>query len=164
MPNYVLQQLRDERESMIRQRTGGLRQPTAIERFDVEEAFALRLDDELHVGRGKCHLRNTALADAIVENLHHFEGTRYSLYAWCVMPNHVHVVFRPFEGDSLERILHSWKSFTSHRASGIVGTRTLWAREYYDRMIRDERHFFDAVAYVRHNPIKAGLAGWRWVG
>jgi REP element-mobilizing transposase RayT len=164
LPLHVLNRLRDEREAMTRQRTGGLRKPTAIERFDIEEAFAIRLDDELHVERGKCHLRNPRLADAIVENLHHFKDSRYSLYAWCVMPNHVHVVFRPCEGESLDRILHSWKSFTSHAASPIVGTRTLWAREYYDRMIRDERHFFDAVAYVRNNPAKAGLTGWRWVG
>lgn len=164
LPLHVLHRLRDEREAMTRQLTGGLRAPTAIERFDIEEAYALRLDDELHVERGKCHLRNPQLADAIVENLHHFEGTRYSLYAWCVMPNHVHVVFRPSEGESLDRILHSWKSFTSHRAASIIGTKTLWAREYFDRMIRDERHFFDSVAYVRNNPIKAGLTGWKWVG
>jgi len=164
LPLHVLHRLREEREAMTRQLTGGLRAPTAIERFDIEEACALRLDEELHVGRGHCYLRNPQLADTIVENLHHFSGTRYSLYAWCVMPNHVHVVFRPCEGESLERILHSWKSFTSHAAWPIVGTKTLWAREYYDRMIRDERHFFDSVAYVRNNPIKAGLTGWRWVG
>ena len=80
------------------------------------------------------------------------------------MPNHVHVVFRPFEGEHLDRILHSWKSYTAHVAFSIVGTKTLWAREYYDRVIRDERHFGNAVAYVRNNPGKAGLVGWRWVG
>jgi REP element-mobilizing transposase RayT len=164
LPQHVLEQLRNEREAMTRQITGGLRALTAIERFNIEEACALRLDDELHVERGNCHLRNARLADAIVENLHHFCGTRYSLYAWCVMPNHVHVVFRPSDGESFDRILHSWKSFTSHVASSIVGTKTLWAREYYDRIIRDERHFFNAVAYVRNNPAKAGLTGWRWVG
>ena len=164
LPLHVLQRLRDEREAMTRHLTGGLRQPTAIERFDIEEAFALRLDDELHVERGKCHLRNPELADRVVENLQHFKGNRYDLFTWCVMPNHVHLVFRPFEGETLEQILHSWKSYTSHVASTIVGTRTLWAREYYDRVIRDERHYLDAVAYVRNNPAKAGLTGWKWVG
>jgi REP element-mobilizing transposase RayT len=153
-----------EREEMTREITGGLRQPTAIERFNVEEAFTIRLDDELHVERGACHLRNPKLADAVTENLQHFNNGRYLLHAWCVMPNHVHVVFTPSDGESLDRILHSWKSYTSHVASRIVGTTTLWAREYFDRVIRDERHFVNAVAYVRGNPAKAGLSGWRWVG
>jgi REP element-mobilizing transposase RayT len=164
LPLHVLERLREEREALTRQLTGGLREPTAIERFDIEEAFALRLDDELHVERGECHLRYPQLADRLVENLQHFNGNRYDLFAWCVMPNHVHLVFRPFAGETLDRILHSWKSYTSHVASGIVGTTTLWAREYYDRMIRDERHFCSSVAYVRNNPAKAGLMGWKWVG
>jgi REP element-mobilizing transposase RayT len=164
LPVEVWQRLLREKEEMKLEITGGFRNLTAIERFDVEEAFAIRLDDELHVERGACHLRNPQLADAVAENLHHFKDCRYSLYAWCVMPNHVHVVFRPFEGERLDRILHSWKSFTSHVASRIAGTRTLWAREYYDRVIRDERHLANAIAYARGNPAKAGLTGWRWVG
>ena len=164
LPMNVLRQLWRDREAMTHQLTGGIRPLTAIERFDIEEAFAMRLDDELHVERGECHLRNPQLADAVVENLHHFNGKRYSLYAWCVMPNHMHVVFRPSDGESLDGILHSWKSYTSHVASSMVGTTTFWAREYYDRLIRDERHFFNAVVYVRNNPAKAGLIGWRWVG
>jgi len=164
LPLGVLRRLQEEREAMAHQLTGGTRQPTAVERFDIEEAFAIRFDDELHVERGACHLRNAQLADVVVENLQHFDGERYTLHSWCVMPNHVHVVVRPFEGETLDRILHSWKSYTAHIAFSIVGTRTLWAREYYDRVIRDERHFFNAVAYVRNNPARAGLVGWRWVG
>jgi Transposase and inactivated derivatives len=164
LPIEVVRRLWSEREAMERQVTGGIRRPTVIERCKIEEAFAIRLDDELHFERGSCHLRNPRLADTVAENLLHFDGSRYSLHAWCVMPNHVHVVVRPFEGEDLERILHSWKSYTSHKASSIVGTTTLWAREYFDRVIRDERHLADAIGYVRNNPAKAGLTGWKWVG
>ena len=164
LPLNVLHRLQQEREATSHQLTGGLRQPTAIERFEIEEAFSIRLDDELHVERGECHLRKPRLGARVVENLQHFNGSRYSLHAWCVMPNHVHIVFTPFAGETLDRILHSWKSYTAHIAFPIIGTRTLWAREYYDRVIRDERHFFNAVAYVRNNPARAGLVGWNWVG
>jgi len=160
LPLHVLQQLWRERESMKRQSAN----LTVIQRIKIEEAFAIRLDDELHVNRGACHLRNPRLADRIAENLQHFNERRYSLYAWCVMPNHVHVVVRPFQGEHLDQILHSWKSYTSHVASSIVGTTKFWAREYFDRMIRDERHLVDAIEYVRGNPAKAGLTGWKWVG
>ncbi len=164
LPLAVVERLRYERNAMTRQLTGGIGPPTAIERFNIEEAFALRVDDELHAERGASPLRNPQLADVVAENLQHFNGTRYTLDAWCVMPNHVHVVCRPSCGETLERIVHSWKSYTSHIASSIVGTTRLWSREYYDRVIRDERHSCDAVAYVRNNPAKAGLYGWTWVG
>jgi REP element-mobilizing transposase RayT len=164
LPLSVLERLHYEREAMTRQLTGGIRTPTAIERFTIEEAYAQRVDDELHTERGVSHLRNQQLADAVADNLQHFNRIRYSMFAWCVMPNHVHVVFRLAGNETLDRVLHSWKSYTSHVASAIVGTTTLWAREYCDRVIRDERHFHDAVAYVRNNPVRSGLQGWKWVG
>ena len=164
LPIDVLRQLWHERQAMERQLTDGVREPTVIERCKIEEVFAVRLDDELHFERGACHLRNPRLADTVADNLQHFNERRYRLCAWCVMPNHVHVVFRPFEGERLAAILHSWKSYTSHVASSIVGTTTLWAREYFDRVIRDERHLADAIGYVRNNPAKAALTGWKWVG
>jgi REP element-mobilizing transposase RayT len=164
LPLTVLQRLWSEREAMIRQLTGGLREATVVERCRVDEAFGERLDDELHFGCGACHLRNPILADVVADNLKYFHGSRYELFAWCVMPNHVHVVFKPAEGECLDSVFHSWKSFTSHRASTIVGTRKLWAREYFDRIVRDEKHLANAIAYVRGNPVKAGLMGWKWVG
>src|SRR3954468_5571794 len=61
LPIYVVHQLARQREAMTRQLTGGVRPPTAIERFKIEEAYALRLDEELHAERGECHLRNPVL-------------------------------------------------------------------------------------------------------
>ena len=51
------------------------------------------------------------MADA----LRHFDGERYHLEAFVVMPNHVHVLVQLKPGHSLSEILHSWKSFAVHQ-------------------------------------------------
>ena len=71
------------------------------------------------------------------------------------MPNHVHVVVRPFEGNELSHILHSWKSFTSNQIEHEA--EKLWQAESFDRIIRDEDHFRSCVRYVLRNPEKARL-------
>lgn len=63
-----------------------------------------------------------------------FDGERYELGAWVVMPNHVHVVIRPFPGEALAKILHSWKSFTSHQINQQLGrSGPLWHRGYFNQ-------------------------------
>jgi REP element-mobilizing transposase RayT len=89
--------------------------------------------------------------------LQHFDGDRYDLIAWSIMPNHIHVVFTAHE--SISKTLHSWKSYIAHAA----GER-MFEREYYDRLVRDERDLERTVAYVRGNPAKAGLVDWPWIG
>jgi putative transposase len=103
-----------------------------------------------------------------VENaLLHFDGQRYHLIAWCIMPNHVHGLVETYGSWPLAHVLHSWKSYTAHTANQILGcSGDFWFREYHDRFIRDERHFANAVDYIEQNPVKAGLVyrpeEWRW--
>lgn len=114
---------------------------------------------------GSCHLRDPRVADAVQESIHFLDGTRYRLLAWCVMPNHVHVVFRILPGYDLKRIMHSLLSFTANRANKLLGrTGTFWQREYYDHMVRNEEELGRAIRYVLENPTKAGLVNWPWVG
>ena len=103
----------------------------------------------------------------VSDALWHFDGERYRLHAWCVMPNHVHVVVTPLAGRTLSSIVHSWKSFTATEANQHLGRRgSFWMQEYFDRAIRDEHHFRSAVEYVEHNPVNAGLCeapeDWPW--
>jgi len=87
-----------------------------------------------------------------------FDGKRYRLFAWCVMPNHVHVVFQTLADNTLEKVLHSWKSYAAKRADLILErSGEFWQHEYYDHLIRDAAEFERAVAYVAENPKKAHL-------
>jgi len=118
----------------------------------------------LDVGVGACFLRNDAVAKVVADSLWQFQGTRYQLFAWCVMPNHVHTVFQTLVGNTLARILHSWKSFSAKQANQILHrSAEFWQREYYDRLVRDISEFHRAVQYVVDNPKRAGLKDWPWV-
>ena len=119
-------------------------------------------------------LREPAAADCVVKTWQRFAGERYDLIAWVVMPNHVHVMIRAYESAALGKIVQSWKSYTGRRlaelglgAPGGGGTgTTIWMREYWDRFIRDEKHFHAASEYIHDNPVKAGLSknprDWPW--
>jgi putative DNA methylase len=87
-----------------------------------------------------------------------FDGARYCLHAWCVMPNHVHVLATPLGAWSLSSILHSWKSFTAKQINKALSRDgAVWWEEYFDRAIRDDVHFEVAKTYIEENPVKAGL-------
>jgi REP element-mobilizing transposase RayT len=140
------------------------RQISQSERKRLVKLHAHRIEKYLDAGAGACFLRNAAVANVVADSLQQFDGTRYRLFAWCVMPNHVHVVFRMIAGNTLAGILHSWKSYSAKRANQILHrSGELWQREYYDRLVRDVSEFHRAVQYVVDNPKRAGLKNWPWV-
>jgi methylmalonyl-CoA mutase cobalamin-binding domain/chain len=123
------------------------------------------IEKELDAGHGACHLSNPQIAELVKDALLHFDGDRYNIHTWCIMPNHVHVLFTAAEGHQLKDILQSWKSFTSKKTNSILGTSgTFWLDEYYDHLIRDAEDFGNQSNYILNNPAKAGLNDWKWVG
>ena len=133
------------------------------DRTEVRQRYEAYLD----AGHGSCLLREPACAEVVQSALLHFDAERYRLLAWCVMPNHVHVIIEPLPGHGLAKILQSWKRHTAQQINRRLGlSGPLWRREYWDRFIRDERHFAAAVAYIDANPVKAGLVAqageWAW--
>jgi REP element-mobilizing transposase RayT len=139
------------------------------------------LERWLDAGYGSCTLSNPTAASCVVENWHRFAMERYDLIAWVVMPNHVHILVRIYEGHMLGSIVQSWKSYTGRKINQMLneqesragarrsrGARShgIWMREYWDRYIRDETHLTNAIKYIHMNPVKAGLAkreeDWPW--
>jgi hypothetical protein len=93
--------------------------------------------------------RTPPIGELVEQALLHFDGERYKLHAWSILPNHVHVLAMPLEGWALASILHSWKSLTATRANALLACEGhFWAREYFDRAIRNERHYGNALGYV----------------
>lgn len=126
-----------------------------------------RLDHELDVGRGACWLQQSAIASMVENAFLHFDTGRYRLLAWCLMPNHVHVVIEILNGQSLTRIVGSWKSFTAKRANSLLNrSGSFWHADYFDRYMRDEDHLARTIEYVEQNPVKARLvkkaSDWPW--
>jgi REP element-mobilizing transposase RayT len=164
LPKAVLEEYEAEREAaLIRARQeGAILTDEELQRLDW--LLSERIQQYLDTGAGRCSLGQPAIAALVANALRHFNGTRYRLFAWCIMPNHVHVVFQPLGDYKLQEILRSWKGFTSKEANRLLGTHgTFWEHEYYDHLIRDEADFRRIVEYVLNNPPKAGLEGWQWV-
>ena len=65
-------------------------------------------------------MQSDDIARVVATALFHFEGSRYRLAAWCVMPNHVHTVMQPLPGYEVPGIVHAWKSFTAKQANRLI--------------------------------------------
>src|SRR5262245_47023530 len=93
-----------------------------------------------------------------------FDWARYELRAWCVVPNHVQVVVRPFDDFPISKTLMSWKGFTGREANKLLArSGEFWQHEPYDHIVRDGDDLEHQVRYVLDNPRKAGLRDWPWV-
>jgi putative transposase len=141
--------------------------PAAVAEMLHREANVHQVDHELDVGLGACWLRQPEIASLVQDALLHFDSERYRLIAWCLMPNHVHVVIEIVDGHSLTDIVRSWKSFTARKANSQLGrSGPFWHPDYFDRYMRNEEHLARTVEYVELNPVKAGLVNvadaWLW--
>lgn len=103
----------------------------------------------------------------------------YTLWAYVVMANHVHVLLQPKlvirpEKDqiptyvALKDITKRLKGYTALEANRLLhrSGSAFWQQESFDHWVRDEREFYRIVAYIENNPVKAGLVSrpedWRW--
>ncbi len=121
----------------------------------------------LDAGNGSRALAEPRVAAVVAAALAHFDGLRYRLHAWCVMPSHVHVLAAQAEGWPLPDVVQGWKSFSAKAINRRLDRRGhFWAANYFDRFMRDDAQFEAARAYIEANPVKAGLCGvagdWPW--
>ena len=117
---------------------------------------------------GPTWLADERIAQIVAEALHYgaTQLKRYELYAWVIMPNHVHFLIHPHV--DLSKIMRTVKGFTARQANQILGFtgNAFWQRESYDHWVRDEREFNKIVEYIEMNPVKAELVAkpedWPW--
>ncbi|HVE56061.1 MAG TPA: transposase [Pyrinomonadaceae bacterium] len=132
-----------------------------LEREKREEAQKIlfwRIEKFVDRSLGKCYLAQTEIAELVQDALLYFDNEKYKLISWVIMPNHVHFLLRPFENHTLEKIIHSIKSFTAQKANQILNRRgKFWQEEYFDRYIRNYEHFEKTINYIELNPVKAKL-------
>jgi putative transposase len=138
--------------------------------IDIEEKYFLQYDDLLdHPTFGDRFLDEPQCAEIIIDILNEYDDKFYQLDAYCIMPNHVHLLidtslqldpdgFVPKDYQYLKDIMRRIKSKSavyinrSRRRNG-----QLWEEESYDRYIRNMAHFQYVENYIVQNPIKAGL-------
>jgi putative transposase len=147
IPSPVLGQWQDEREAWLHLHPEPWNFETEIE---YHQRFSGAIERWLDQGHGACLLRLHDCAE--------IEGERLVLISAVVMPNHVHTLFIQNPEWPLEKLIRSWKGFTARQINKLFGrTGSLWQRDYFDRLIRDEEHFGNCVRYIRRNPERARL-------
>ena len=134
------------------------------------------IEQVLDNGYGSCVLKIPEVATLVEDNFKYFDKKKYDLIAYVVMPNHVHLLIKTYDGFPLSEIIHSWKSFTSRQIlktlenmnefSSVFKDKKVWQKEYWDRFIRSHEHYLKAIEYIHQNPVKAGLVSnakdWIW--
>jgi REP element-mobilizing transposase RayT len=131
---------------------------TAAIEQEYHKRFSGAIESWLDAGHGSCLLRRPNCAAAVGETLRYFDGQRLALISAVVMPNHVHALFVQNPDVALEKLISSWKTFSTRVINRLLGrSGKLWQRDYFDRLVRDQQHFANCVRYLRRNPERAVL-------
>ena len=172
MPLAALEDFRQRKKTLVKRledlisQSGSRNSITALItiRSEIATLQESALESALHAAHGECWLKNPAVAEMVLGALKFFDGSRYTLHAWSIMPNHVHVVLCPLGNHDLEKIIHSWKSFSAKKANEMLNrSGTFWQEEYYDHVVRDGEDFKHQIQYVLENPRKGNASG-EWTG
>lgn len=169
---------------MLLKRRPPARESVAKYRERIHKAFFAKYDGLLDNDPRIQWLRQPHVATVIRDNLYHHHGDKYRLWAYCVMPNHVHVLLQPTSTDErtnpnrvfdpesqeclsdefsdrlspLSSIMHSLKSYTANRANVLLErSGQLWQHESYDHWVRDDAELERVAEYIAYNPVRAGF-------
>lgn len=116
-----------------------------------------RVEKYLDGCHGSCVLQEPTRAKIVADALRFYDGTRYTLHAFVIMPNHVHTLLTPLEGKDVASIVQSVKGYTGKEIQRLFGSGRFWQPDYFDRAIRNQDHFERVAKYIEWNPVKAKL-------
>jgi putative transposase len=100
--------------------------------------------------------RHERWAHLILDTLKHYDGLGYSLHAYVIMPDHLHLLITPVE--TLEKAVQLFKGGFSFRAKReLEWNGEIWQPGFTDHRIRDEEDWNRHLEYIRRNPFEARL-------
>lgn len=137
-----------------------------VELYKSHKRYFAKFDSYLHQClNGVQHLGIDAVAEVLAEALHYRDTKYYHLHAFCIMPNHVHVLLTStIHKDGFFRVLQSLKRHTARKSNELLDLtgNAFWGEESYDHVVRDDEEFVRIIDYIVENPVKAGLVdNWK---
>ncbi len=151
IPNHLIKELHNEYEE-------AKKNPSKLEL--TQKNLFLKYDDLLDKHRMNCcYLSVPEVAEINASTLHFPDGKDYKLICYCIMPNHIHLVFKLLENSrSISKIMQSIKRVSARESNRILKRDgSFWLSESFDRIVRDDRELYFILEYVVNNPVKAGL-------
>ena len=184
LPITVIQSLKAEFEQKCQQLKKE-KPPNLQARIrDERKRYFGKFDHQLDTLRyGNCYLNQPEIAQIVAQKLHEFDKVHYNLHAYCIMPNHVHVLLDTsqqliieeeiFEEDAapqyvqLHDIMRLIKGGSARFANVALGRKgTFWMKDSYDHYVRNEKEWGNIITYILNNPVNAGLVNdwqeWRF--
>jgi putative transposase len=167
MPKAVVEKWLAERGSWLEQRGIDVRErdwkrqlyqldPAVIAEF--HDHFTSRWHEELDRCHGACVLRDTKMSGLVAESLMHFDGDRYEMLDFVIMPNHVHFLAVFPDKDILLKQCESWKRYTARMIQDRLGSEgRFWQQDAFDHLVRHETEFKRLQCYITENPVRARL-------
>jgi type I restriction enzyme R subunit len=123
-----------------------------------------RWNEHLDSCHGSCVLRRPDLAKIVADSLLHFDGNRYDLTDFVVMPNHVHILAAFRDEDGMLNQCESWKHFTATKINRLLQrTGRFWQQDDFDRLVRSVEQFEHLQRYISDNPKRAKLISGEYV-
>ena len=171
LPIHVIKDLKMLREQYENRIADGLDRSL---RSRIEKLIFLKYETHLDQNSSGPHwLKRFDIAGLVEESIHFRNKKYFDLYAYCIMSNHVHMVFRHIDNDSGENklnnssemedfpvtiILGDLKKFTARKCNQILKRKgAFWQAESFDRLIRDNSELENCILYTLNNPVKANL-------
>lgn len=173
LPLSIIQELQAERErqkQMIRTKYSGAQQHAEL--YQLDKKYFGQFDAWLDrcIEESPRWLAEERIAQIVADEIHRLEGKRYSLIAYCLMPNHAHLVIDTAERRiqpahagvtakyPLTDTMKLLKGRTARFCNQALGrSGAFWQAESYDHVIRNQKEYENIVWYTINNPVKAGL-------
>ena len=103
-------------------------------------------------------MRHPQLAKIVADSLLYFDGERYTMGDFVVMPNHVHLLAAFANADAMTTQFASWLHYTAVQINKLIGKKGhFWQQEPFDHLVRNAEQYEYLRKYIADNPLKARL-------
>jgi type I restriction enzyme R subunit len=166
IPREVIERWDREKEDWLGRRGIATKQPwfrvlpslSKQDRADFQRTFHRAREEFLDTCHGRCLLKRPELARIVANSLLHFDGARYRMGEFVIMPNHVHLLAVFPTAEAMKVQCDSWLHYTAFQINQAIGEKgKLWQQEPFDHLVRSVQQYEDLRKYIADNPSKAGL-------
>lgn len=120
---------------------------------EYREHLMKHIDQWLDRGTGRCLLSGARCRKILVNSLEFYDGERYLLESFVIMPNHIHVLISLNEGEKLSKVVQSWKRYSAREINLLLGNEgRFWQPDYFDTVLRSQEHLWYVHQYIKNNP------------
>ena len=138
--------------------TDAIKQLTEADLAKFRKKFNRQRETTLDQCLGKCVLRSPEMAKIVAESLMYFDGQRYRMGDFVVMPNHIHFLVCFGDPESMKKQCASWMHYTAVQINRLLGKKgKFWQQEPFDHLVRSLEQYEYLREYIRRNPEKARL-------